>query len=320
MKWIGLYLSYALIFFGLLSIVFPALYVSELAISFLPYMVVIHMFLAWYRLSRVFFVRRSLYIWLIVIHILWFVYFVQPLGSFYGEDAPLVSDMHGVSVLYANVSKINYKYDKLIAMIQEYDPDVVMFVEFADHHGEALKPFLSELYPYINRTSWSRTFVWSMVFSKYPVDDLADDFVQGAWRYGYFRIDAPAQSYYVYLVHTSSPISPRNYRMRNIQLASVAEHIVTYDETRDGNLPVLLLGDFNVSPRSRHYDRFVWSIVWFENVTRRFPVLFSRWLEWVPLFWSHIDHVFTTAASDLVWLEQVVVPGSDHRGYYFVLQ
>lgn len=72
--------------------------------------------------------------------------------------------------------------------ITAYDPDVVMFVEFADHHDEHLKPFLAEHYPYINRTSRSKKFVGSMVFSKYPVDDLADDYVQGARRYGYFSI------------------------------------------------------------------------------------------------------------------------------------
>jgi endonuclease/exonuclease/phosphatase (EEP) superfamily protein YafD len=83
-----------------------------------------------------------------------------------------------MSVLYANVSKVNYNYSGLVSLIEQYDPDVVMFVEFADHHSDALKPFLSKRYPYINRTSWSRTFVGSMVFSRYTVDDLADDFVQ----------------------------------------------------------------------------------------------------------------------------------------------
>jgi len=44
-------------------------------------------------------------------------------------------------------------------MIDRYNPDIVMFVEFADHHDENLKPFLAERYPYINRTSRSKKFV-----------------------------------------------------------------------------------------------------------------------------------------------------------------
>jgi len=193
-------------------------------------------------------------------------------------------------------------------MIESKDPDVVMFVEFADHHDTHIKSFLSQNYPYINRTSRSKKFVGSMVFSKYPVDDLADDFVQGAWRYGYFHITGPLKEYYVYLVHTSSPISPRNYHMRNEQLVTVAEHVSTHVDSREVDVPVLLLGDLNVSPWSVFYNRFVTNLSIFSNVTARFPIAFSWRLKRIPLWWSHIDHVFTTDVDSLSSLEQVDVP------------
>lgn len=147
-----------------------------------------------------------------------------------------------------------------------------------------------------------------MVFSKYPVDDLADDFVKGAWRYGYFRIDGPVGSYYVYLVHTSSPISPFNYHMRNEQLTNVADHISRHDSSRESAIPVLLLGDFNVSPWSVFYGDFVQKIPQFENISSRFSILFTWRLKRVPLFWSHIDHVFSTAPDTIGYIEQVDVP------------
>jgi hypothetical protein len=53
-----------------------------------------------------------------------------------------------------------------------------MFVEFADHHYEYFKEFLKTKYPYTNNISRSSTFVGSMVFSKYPIDNRADDFTQ----------------------------------------------------------------------------------------------------------------------------------------------
>ncbi len=115
---------------------------------------------------------------LIVLHIAFFLYYFNHFTSFYGIEAPSVEQEDGVGVLYANISKKNYNYSGLITMIQEYEPAVVMFVEFADHHDENLKPFLEKEYPYVNRTSWSRMFVGSMVFSKFPIDDLSDDFVQ----------------------------------------------------------------------------------------------------------------------------------------------
>lgn len=180
MKWIGLYMSYVLIFLGALSVVFPHFYLSELIISFLPYMVVLHMFLSGYWLSKII---LGMWNWkrfsLIIIHLVGFFYFIVPLSTFY-EQADLVGSLSdtGMTVLYANISKQNRNYTGLIEMIQDKDPDVVMFVEFADHHDEHIKSFLSENYPYINRTSRSKKFVGSMVFSKYPVDDLADEFVQ----------------------------------------------------------------------------------------------------------------------------------------------
>lgn len=73
-------------------------------------------------------------------------------------------------------------------MIETTNPDVVMFVEFADHHYDNLKDFLKKNYPYTNTTSRSKIFIGSMVFSKYPINNKADDFPQGTWRYGYFSL------------------------------------------------------------------------------------------------------------------------------------
>ena len=178
MKWIAGYLSYTLFFFGLGTIVFPQWYIFEVIISFLPYMLVLHLFLVGYLLANVYFVRRWQSVTLVVLHIIFFLYYFNSFASFYGVEVPVVEQDAGVSVLYANVSKVNYNYSGLISMIEEYDPGVIMFVEFADHHGENLKPFLEKEYPYVNRTSWSRTLVGSMVFSRFPIDDLSDDFVQ----------------------------------------------------------------------------------------------------------------------------------------------
>jgi len=317
MKWFVVYVSCILFFFGLGTIVFPQWYIFELIVSFLPYMLVFHLFLVGYLLAKVYFVRRWWSVVLVVLHIVFFLYFFNHFTSFYGVEVPVVEQDDGVGVLYANVSKVNYNYSGLISMIEAYDPAIVMFVEFADHHGENLKPFLEKEYPYVNRTSWSRTFVGSMVFSRFPIDDLSDDFVQWAWRYGYFSIDLPDSLYYVYLVHTSSPISLANYRMRNTQLAVIADHITTHQPMREDGV-TLFVGDLNVSPWSLFYSRLADSID-LENVTRRFPAVFSWRLYRFPLVWSHIDHIFSSEESTVLSIEQVVVPWSDHRGYYFTL-
>lgn len=85
MKWIGKYISYMLLFFGLGVVFLPEWYVFELAVSFLPYMVALHMFLAGYWLSRIFFVYRGLFVFFALMHIVGFLYFLQPMLQFYNQ-------------------------------------------------------------------------------------------------------------------------------------------------------------------------------------------------------------------------------------------
>ena len=81
-------------------------------------------------------------------------------------------------MLFANIHKDNTSYIDIKKIITDHDPDMLMFVEFADHHYKNLKEFLQKTYPYSNNTTWSKKFVGSMVFSKYPLTNKADDFPQ----------------------------------------------------------------------------------------------------------------------------------------------
>jgi len=112
-----------------------------------------------------------------------------------------------------------------------------MFVEFADHHYDNLKTFLQTNYPYTNNTTRSKKFVGSMVFSKYPLTNKADDFPQGMRRYGYFSVPYQGQQIYFYLVHTSSPDSYAHFFMRNDQLNSFVENYSSHKSDRQqGNI------------------------------------------------------------------------------------
>ncbi|MBU0626817.1 hypothetical protein KKG31_03405 [Patescibacteria group bacterium] len=81
-------------------------------------------------------------------------------------------------MLYGNIHKDNTNYTAIQSMIEQADPDVVLFVEFSDNHYANLKDFLQKNYPYINSTTRSEKFIGSMVFSKYPIENRADDFEQ----------------------------------------------------------------------------------------------------------------------------------------------
>ena len=315
-----LILSYCVIFSSLWIIFFPTWYVFDVAISFLPYLIVLYTFFVWYWIAQCIFVR--LY-WQYVVFVFVFLFFALKftpiITHFYqGLTAPSIYKTGDVRVLYANIRKDNVDYSWLLAMVDKYDPDMVLFVEFADHHDIHMKSYFSKKYPYINRTTWSQKFIWSIVFSKIPITNLADKFPQGAWRYGYFSIDLGNHPYYLYLVHTSSPTSPFNADMRNNQFASVI-HDMQIHEKKFPRADILLLGDFNVTPWSIFYQQFVAQLPYFTDITNRFSLLFTWRLYWFPLFRAHIDHIFTNQPSFINSLQSISVPGSDHRGYMFTI-
>lgn len=242
--------------------------------------------------------------------------YLKPITDFYTFETNNYSTADTMRILYANIYKHNTEYEKIQTMIERENPDVVMFVEFAEDHYHHLKDFLSKRYPYINQITWSKKFIGSIVFSKYPVNNLADDFPQGAWRYGYFSITREGKPYYVYLVHTSSPFSYAYFINRNEQLQTVEQDILKHSIHRDPQAPLLMLGDFNLSPRSYYYTVFDSSLSGvFKNMTRRMLPIFTWSLGGFQVIASHIDHVFANGYVDVQSIRQLTVPGSDHRGY-----
>ena len=192
---------------------------------------------------------------------------------------------------------------------------MVMFVEFAGHHADHLKTFLQKNYPYTNSTTRSKTFVGSTVFSKYKIENRADDFKQGMRRYGYFSVTFGGKEYYFYLVHTSSPDSYAHFVMRNEQLKTFDQDFALHEKTRSQD-KVVVVGDFNVTPRSAYYQdmKAVFSGK-LTNATQQFPILFTRRLFGFPLLQAHIDHVWISSGVQFNGLQSVNLPGSDHKGY-----
>jgi len=103
--------------------------------------------------------------------------------------------------------------------------------------------------------------------------------------------------------------------MRNKQIETFLSDFELQREVhRTKNDKVVLIGDFNTTPWSPRYWRFAEVFSGdFVNVTRSFPILFTRRLVPLPLFWAHIDHLFVNKEVRIKDLHVVTVPGSDHR-------
>lgn len=80
--------------------------------------------------------------------------------------------------MYANIYKDNTDYNDIENLIEKENPDLIFFVEFADHHYQHLKDILQKDYPYSNSTIRSKKYVGNIVFSKIKIDNRANDFPQ----------------------------------------------------------------------------------------------------------------------------------------------
>jgi len=225
-----------------------------------------------------------------------------------------------LKILFANIHKDNTDYTWIEKTISDTHPDMLMFVEFADHHYEHLKDFLQKNYPYVNSTTRSKKFVGSMVFSKYPLINKANDFPQWARRYGYFSIPYQWQQIYFYLVHTSSPDNYSHFIMRNQQLTTLVNDFYTHEKWQK-YANIVMVGDFNLTPWSSYYTSLTKAFSGeLTDVTKRLPFLFTWKLKELPIFQAHIDHLRTTSSVSVQSLKAVTMPGSDHKAFLFTIK
>ena len=329
-------------------------YFSELAISFLPYIWGFLLFVVLYWIIQLW---KNLYnkpiyknlklkyspFFLIWFWILFWLY-ANELNSFYNqnflEDETLSSP---IKIFYSNIYKENYNYEAIKDSIQKENPDVVMFVEFSDEHEDNLKRFINEKYPYYDKTNRSRIFWGSVVMSKYPITNFFNQYKQdGSRRYGYFMIKKDNIPYYFYLIHTSSPVTNFDYQKRNQQLTTIKKDFYTqHEEQRETESKIIMLGDFNVSPRSIFYKKFAESFPSFKNITRSQKIFFSWNLSemlkihkdfeflpkrfrnnigYFPLLWSHIDQIFVSNSVKVSNFKKIHIAWSDHDWVVFEIE
>jgi endonuclease/exonuclease/phosphatase (EEP) superfamily protein YafD len=221
-----------------------------------------------------------------------------------------------IDILYSNILYTNDNYTGLLTWINEHNPDMIFMVEFTDEHDDFLWEKLKKDYPYSARTAWSEKYFGGVVFGKKPIKNLTHKVNQWAWRYSYFNTNYDEQTYDIYLIHTSSPITYSNFLMRNRQFDTIVKDYIIHKQSRNNNDKVIMLWDFNVSPWSKFYKDFKNNLSWLTNITDRFSTLFTWHVSFLPFLQSHIDHIFVSDNLKVGNVEKINTPWSDHRGFY----
>ena len=305
-------------------------FIAELAISFVPYIIwfcilaiIIEIFIIIHESKR----RRKhksikiFFTILITILTIWiWTLYSSEFFWFYNkndESIRLKENEEWIKVFYANILYKNTDYKSLQNKIIQENPDIVIMVEFSDEHESEMKEFFKENYPYINRNSRSTMLAWDVVFSKIPIENITETHIVEAWsrNYSYMKIlcDECNNDVDLYVIHTSAPVSYKNYEMRNTQISKLLSDFLKY---HNDWTPTMIIWDFNLSPWSYFYKQFTKHINMLNALSYQSPnytrSLFQQWI-----FRSHIDQLFISPEIKISKIEIEKLAGSDHRSFSF---
>ncbi len=221
------------------------------------------------------------------------------------------SNKSSLKVLSSNLFYQNYNFEDIKNLVDNRDPDILIFVEYSKEHHEALKSHLESSYPF--STIGESSFGQDVIYSKYEIKsqeyfenrDILSGFVKA-------EIDVDGEIYSIYAVHTTAPLTNSWFRRRNDQLKLLASTI-----NRDTNSNFIIAGDFNLTPWSKFYREFEKEIDnKVVNITKKNGVNFT-WNAGIPLVSNHIDHAFVSNNQIVNNFKTHSVTGSDHKALYF---
>lgn len=239
--------------------------------------------------------------------------------SFYNQpdDTIRLKDDEWIKVFYGNIYYKNIDYHSLQQKIEEENPDIVILVEFSDAHENEMKEFFKKNYPYMNRNSWSTMLAWDVVFSKIPLENITETHLVEAWswNYSYMKIlcDECENWVNLYVIHTSAPVSIKNFEMRNNQIGKLLSDFLKNHEDWD---PTMIIWDFNLSPWSYYYKQFIKYSNMLNALSFQSPN-YTRSLFQQKIFRSHIDQLFISPEIKISNVKIEDLTWSDHRSFLF---
>ncbi|MGH1393684.1 MAG: endonuclease/exonuclease/phosphatase family protein [Trichormus sp.] len=196
-------------------------------------------------------------------------------------------------VLSFNINIQNDQYNDIINLIEDNQPDIALLLEINANSFEIIQPQLQANLPYSFRSPGGGL----ALFSRFPIQDArADNFNKQAKHNLVATLEIGQRQITFIGTHPLIPIKPVTFHSRNFQLAAITEYI------QGLNQPLIVAGDFNLTPWSPYYRRFV-NKTKLHNSRLGFGILPSwprtathinlpHWL--IPLMNIPIDHCFVS--------------------------
>jgi endonuclease/exonuclease/phosphatase (EEP) superfamily protein YafD len=203
-----------------------------------------------------------------------------------------------LDVMAANVyGDRNHQYDRLIALVHQRQPQVLCLEEVNPGWLAVLRKRLTD-YPY---SLSQATYGGTAIFSKLPIEQTSN----ATSKYGVEgQLEWNGKHVVVVAEHPPAPYRAESWRRRNKEFLRLVQDVGA------SSLPVVLAGDFNSTPWSWYFQRFVADAGLHDSETGQ--GLQPTWSAYMPLPLVPIDHCLYTDQFTTIKREIGPDIGSDH--------
>jgi endonuclease/exonuclease/phosphatase (EEP) superfamily protein YafD len=208
-----------------------------------------------------------------------------------------------LKVLSINVSYRPFSARRLLEIIREAAPDVLVVQELTPH-AETVLAALDNEFPY-NRKFPANGPYGIGLWSRHELESGATIAI-GRRPAIEARVRGPSSTFTVVGVHLSAPVTRRRAAARNQELRALAAHTAAIDG------PLIVAGDFNATPYSPYF------VEWLEATgftdSRRGRTLSVSWPTLLPIAGIPIDHIAVNDDFQILSHRRMPDFESDHYG------
>jgi endonuclease/exonuclease/phosphatase (EEP) superfamily protein YafD len=206
-----------------------------------------------------------------------------------------------IKLLSANVLFENHSSTRLLEIVREESPDVVLLLEYTPEWAQMVDE-LRTAYPHRVEVPARRAYGIAL-FSRYELDG-ATAFALAEKPAIEARVRTPNGPLAVIGVHLLSPTSPWRSYTRNRQLDDLAARVANVSG------PLAVVGDFNITPYSPFFQD--WLTRTNLTDTRRGRTVSPSWPAELPLVAIPIDHCAVSHEVTIIAHRRLPAFGSDH--------
>lgn len=208
-----------------------------------------------------------------------------------------------VRVMYANVFYANQRFDEVLALLREENPDILVLSEFTPRWAERMAA-LADRYP--NQILMPAPDPFGIgVYSRLPLTQRSSSLTESTTPSIVATAVVEGRELTLIATHTLPPVRLRGFEARNQQLRGLAAESIRHPGHR------LIIGDLNATPWSPYF-RQLERTSGLQNARRGHglaPTWPAKMLPWgIP-----IDHLLVSPDLQVDSLQALTIPGSDHR-------